>query len=273
MTRDDVATAIEWAAAEGWNPGLHDAACFRAADPGGFLAGVLDDRVIATLSVVRYGASYGFLGLYIVERPHRGKGFGMKLWNAGLDHLGGRTVGLDGVLAQQANYRRSGFRFAHRNVRYAGRASGGGGDDSRIVPLSAVPLATLAAYDAAIFGVDRTDFLRAWVSQPDATAIGSANGGRLDGYAVMRRARAGFKVGPLFADDPEIARALFARLAKEAPPGATLYLDVAEPNRDAVALAERCGMSIVFETARMYAGPAMDLPIDRVFGVTTFELG
>ena len=47
MTQQEVATAIEWAAAEGWNPGLHDAACFYAADPSGFLVGLLEDEPIA----------------------------------------------------------------------------------------------------------------------------------------------------------------------------------------------------------------------------------
>jgi hypothetical protein len=37
MTEADLALALEWAAAEGWNP--HDARCFYAADPQGFLIG------------------------------------------------------------------------------------------------------------------------------------------------------------------------------------------------------------------------------------------
>jgi hypothetical protein len=39
MAEADLALALEWAAAEGWNPGLHDARCFYAADPQGFLIG------------------------------------------------------------------------------------------------------------------------------------------------------------------------------------------------------------------------------------------
>ena len=117
MRRDELDTALQWAAHEGWNPGLHDAACFHAADPQGFLVGLRGDEPIACISVVRYGASYGFLGLYIVAPEHRGQGHGWALWQAGMAHLGERAVGLDGVVAQQANYRRSGFVLAHRNVR------------------------------------------------------------------------------------------------------------------------------------------------------------
>ena len=36
MTETDLGLALDWAAAEGWNPGLHDAHCFYAADPEGF---------------------------------------------------------------------------------------------------------------------------------------------------------------------------------------------------------------------------------------------
>ena len=67
---------------------------------------------------------FGFLGLYIVKAEHRGQGFGLELWRAALDHLGDRMVGLDGVVAQQENYRKSGFRLAFRNIRQKGRGGG-----------------------------------------------------------------------------------------------------------------------------------------------------
>ena len=124
MTRQEVDIAIDWAAAEGWNPGLYDADCFTAADPNGFLIGVLGDEPIAAVSAVRYGDSFGFLGFYLVKPEYRGRGYGFRIGNAGLAHLGGRTIGLDGVVAQQDNYRKSGFIVAHRNIRYQGTGGG-----------------------------------------------------------------------------------------------------------------------------------------------------
>ena len=49
--------------------------------------------------------------------------------------------------------------------------------------------------------------------------------------------------------------------------------DVPVPNADGSALARDLGFEPVFETARMYRGPDPCLRLDRVFGVTTFELG
>ena len=85
--RDEISIPIEWATAEGWNPGLHDADSFYAADPGGFLLGLLNDQPIASISVVKYGESFGFLGFYIVRPEYRGRGYGMQVWRAGLDAL------------------------------------------------------------------------------------------------------------------------------------------------------------------------------------------
>ena len=178
MARADVDLAIEWAAAEGWNPGLNDAACFRAADPDGFLLGCVDGEPVATISAVRYGATFGFIGLYIVKPGWRGRGYGMQVWNAALARLAGRTIGLDGVVAQQANYRKSGFALAYRNMRYAGTNPGAGPIDARIVPLSSRPFTEVAAYDRAFFADDRTPFLRAWLAQPQSKA-----------YAVVRARR------------------------------------------------------------------------------------
>ena len=273
MTRTEVDTAIEWAAAEGWNPGQNDAACFYAADPDGFLAGLLDDELVATISVVKYGASFGFLGLYIVEPAHRGCGYGMRLWNAGLAHLGQRTIGLDGVVAQQDNYRRSGFKLAYRNIRYRGTKGAPATADRRVVPLSSIPFEAVNAYDQSVFPADRSIFLADWIRQPRSTAIGILRNGELAGYAVIRAARDGFKVGPLFADDLECAQALLDALVDRLPVDSAFYLDVPDVNRSAIALAERHRMTMVFETARMYAGPNPDPPSHRLFGVTTFELG
>ena len=42
MRPDEISIAVNWAAAEGWNPGLADDACFAAVDPEGFFIGELD---------------------------------------------------------------------------------------------------------------------------------------------------------------------------------------------------------------------------------------
>lgn len=275
LRRDEIdGVAIDFAAREGWNPGLHDAACFHAADPGGFLVAECDGRAVGCISAVAHGADFGFVGLYIVAPAWRGQGIGKRLWDAGMARLAGRTVGLDGVPAQQDNYRRSGFAWAWGNVRYAGVARPQAGPrPEAIVPLDGVGFDALCADDRRVFPAPREAFLRCWTAMPDATGLAWVEQGRLAGWGLVRRCREGHKIGPLVADRPAVAQALHAALCDSVPAGDAVFLDVPLPNADAVALARSQGMASVFETARMYAGAAPACELARVYGITTFELG
>ena len=136
-----------------------------------------------------------------------------------------------------------------------------------------MPWQDVAAYDAPLFPADRESFLRRWIGRPGATALGVVRDGALRGYGVMRPCRIGHKVGPLVADDPDVAEALFSTLRAALRTDEPVFLDVPEVNPAAVSMAERDGMDVVFETARMYRGAEPDVPMHRRFGVTTFELG
>ena len=274
MSRGDLALALDWAAAEGWNPGLSDAACFHAADPDGFLLGEVAGEPVGCVSAVRYAGGFGFLGFYIVRPEFRGRGHGLALWRAAMARLQPGVVGLDGVVAQQENYRRSGFTLLHRNIRYGAAAPVPPlpADGPRILPAADLPFGLLAAYDRRFFPASRDAFLRAWLTAPGHVARVAAGPAGIEGLAVLRPCREGSKIGPLFAEGPIAARALLADLLRAAPAG-PVFLDLPEPNADAIAMAVAAGMSPAFETARMYAGPAPDLPLAKIYGITSFELG
>src|SRR5258705_10063353 len=147
MRPDEISIAVDWAAAEGWNPGLADDACFAAADPEGFFIGELEGAPAATISCVNYGTSFAFLGFYIVRADLRGRGYGLRIWNAAIAHAGPRVIGLDGVVAQQENYRKSGFQLAYANVRYGGTVAAPATPRADVIALSDVPMAAVEADD------------------------------------------------------------------------------------------------------------------------------
>jgi len=272
MRPDEISIALNWAAAEGWNPGLADDACFAVADPEGFLIGEVDGTPAATVSCVNYGSDFAFLGFYIVREELRGRGYGMRIWNAAIAHAGPRVIGLDGVAAQQKNYRKSGFELAYANIRYGGVVEARGASRAGVVALSEIPFPILAAYDATVFPAARAAFLRAWISSPGHVGRALVRDGALAGWGVIRRCRNGRKIGPLFADDRAAAEAVLSALLANAG-GGQIFLDVPSVNSDAVALAQELGMAPSFETARMYTGAIRPLRLERVFGVTSFELG
>ena len=272
MRPDEISIAIDWAATEGWNPGHADALCFACVDPNGFLIGELNGVPAATISCVNYDARFAFLGFYIVRPDLRGRGYGLRIWNAAIAHAADRTIGLDGVVAQQENYRKSGFRLAHSNIRYGGVAGLSAPSDPGTTALADVALASVLVDDSTVFPARRSAFLQAWISAPGHVGRALVRDGRLCGWGVIRPCRVGWKIGPLVADDRASAEAVFAALVGTAG-RAEVFLDVPSINREAVALARDHGLAPVFETARMYTGPIDPVRLERVFGVTTFELG
>lgn len=280
MTRSELDQLVGWAAAEGWNPGLHDAESFWANAPEAFIAAELDGELIGGGAITSYAGEFGFMGFFIVRPEHRGHGLGNSLWLARRDRLlarlrPGASIGMDGVFTMQNYYGKGGFVFSHRNLRFradiAQQPAAPAGDET-IVLLVTLPFEELLAYDRTCFPAARANFLRTWIAQPDSLAVGCVRDGKLSGYGVVRRCQEGCKIGPLFADDTQAAEALYAHLATFAA-GGPLFLDVPENNPAAMALVQRHGMVEVFGCARMYLGPAPTVAQERVFGVTTLELG
>jgi len=273
MNRDELDFAIGLAAEEGWNPGLNDAHVFYDTDPNGFLIGYVDNKPVGCISAVSYENKFGFIGFYIVVPGLRGKGWGIKIWNAGIEKLKGQNIGLDGVIEQHANYKKSGFKFAYSNIRFESISSIERSKDGNIVEANSIPFETVRDYDRKFFPADRIVFLKGWLKMPNSFPFAFVEDGQIKGYGVIRKCRTGYKIGPLFAESSDIAERLFLKLRSSVEKDSPVYLDVPEVNIEGMRLAEKYGMKKVFGTARMYTGQFPDLPVDKTFGVTTFELG
>lgn len=272
-SREELDIVIEWAAKEGWNPGLHDGDAFYATDPKGFYLGFLDNKPISSISTVAYDNKFGFLGFYIVKPEFRGKGYGIKIWNEALKHLPTQNIGLDGVVEQQEKYKKSGFKLAYRNIRYEGVGTNEKFKNKNVIQLSKLPFEQVKKYDDKIFPTSRPRFLRLWLKQPESLAVGHLIKDRLQGYGIARKCRTGYKVGPLFAENEIVAEELFQKVRTFVGKGTPIFLDTPEANKAAVSLAEKYKMKPMFETARMYNKKEPNVPLKKIFGVTTFELG
>lgn len=265
MSLDDLRTAIGWAASEGWNPGLDDAETFHSIDPEGFLMGWLDGHPIGSISAVDWGSGFGFIGLYIVLPEYREQGYGIKLWQAAMDRLAGKTVGLDGVVAQQDNYARSGFQLAHRNLRFEGTAGALAGESyGRETTISDLP--ELMEFDVA--PSQRPTYFSRWLQQNRAVTLRGDQS-----VLVCRPCQRGVKLGPVISPNKDEARLLIGSACSRLSPDTPVFLDIPETNGEALALVEEYGMTLQFETARMYHGKQPSFEHKSWFGVTTLELG
>lgn len=272
MHPDELKIAIDWAAIEGWNPGIHDSETFYQADPNGFFIGELQGQPIAVGSAVNYDTHFAFCGLYIVHPEFRGQGYGLELTRARLNYVGERNAGIDGVLENISIYERIGYRLAYNNHRYQAIAKAYDDISEAVVPVHSVSSSELESYDRACFPAPRNKFLAAWTRQPDALALAYVIDGQLQGYGVRRKCVTGHKIGPLFADSFTIADSLFKALQSPVA-NESIFLDITGINPAATRLVEHHDMEEVFSTGRMYLKGQPLLADEKIFGITTFELG
>lgn len=267
---EDLDLALNWAADEGWNPGLDDAAAFFATDPAGFFVAVdADDTPLAAISVVNHSDAFAFLGLYLVRPAYRGRGIGLQLWQHALRHAGQRTVGLDGVEAQQQNYVASGFAHAGGTTRFSGKVHGHTDPSIRTAGPDDIP--DLIAQEATASGVAKPAYLSAWFGNTaHRTTLVSESSQGINGLCTVRTCRAGVKIGPLVAESTEFAERLICHAATLSE--TTVTLDVPETSQTLSGLCQSYGLKAGFKTARMYRGPFTLRPHD-LYAVASLELG
>jgi GNAT superfamily N-acetyltransferase len=272
MKQSELSIALSWAQIEGWNPGIHDADLFYQADPNGFFVGEINNQIVAVGSAVNYDDRFAFCGLYIVAPEHRGKGYGLALTKHRLKYCGERNIGIDGVLENVEIYKNIGYVPYYQNYRYQFEASHKTNIDRNITEVSEDSFFQVLNYDKKCFPANRDEFLISWITQDDAKSLVYAVDDEVKGFIVRRKCHQGHKIGPLFADNDQIA-ALLLDAIQTGIQGEVVILDVPGNNPDAIHLAESLNMEVVFSTARMYQKGLPDIDNSKVFGITTFELG
>ena len=273
MFRHELDTVISWAAAEGWNPGVNDAECFYETDPNGFFMALDENNnPLGAVSAVAYDGDFGFIGLYIVRPEYRGHSVGPLLWEKAVEYLCPRNIGLDGVEKKMKNYKARGFNLAYHNIRYEGIKKFLAEIKSGVSEYNG-NFAALAQFDRNFFPAEREKFLDKWINAADARTLCFYKGNEIKAYGVIRKCLDGFKIGPLFSEEYDYAEAVLLALLSDIPENSKFYLDIPEPNENAVKLVSKYNMKPIFGTARMYNKKFPELSIAKIYGITSFELG
>ncbi len=279
MTKNDLQIVRGWAVKEGWNPGKYEVDPLYAADPSGYKLLEIDGEPVASLASVKHSQNLAFLGLYIVKPEFRGKGYGKLLWDVTMGTLTScETIGLNGVLDQVENYRKSGFTPLNFNTRWRGASLFPLGKttfakDICLKKKDDFSLTQLIDYDAKIFSTSRAAFLAKWLDMPDSHVLAAIDGGVLRGYGVVSALEEGYKIAPLFADNEAIAEKIYGGLCHCVGDKKLIYFDTTEANPLAIAFAKRFGLEKKFDTLRMYKGQTPQTQDSKMFGLATLEIG
>lgn len=266
---DEINFMLDLARQEGWNPGLEDALAFQVADPYGFYIETLNDKPIACISLVEYPNNYAFLGLYIVLPEFRGKGYGKHLWDYVIKRHGHKNIALDGVLAQQDNYARSGFQLAHHNKRWSSERiieAEAAGIDGRSISFEKI-----YQYVQQFFPTN-PGFVATWIRLPTHQSRVFIENNQVKAFGVIRQCYEGYKIGPLYADNEIYAQKVLLSLHQAISEG-PIFWDIPDQNLAGMALAKQYNMKPVFETVRMYTKAPPTLDLSKVYGIATLEIG
>jgi GNAT superfamily N-acetyltransferase len=300
-----------WAVSEGWNPGIKDDVnqVFYNLDPEGFYVGTIADeenpdkqKVVAIVSNIRYGKDSSFLGYYIVAPEYRGKGFGLVMFQHALSQVKDRPcVGLDAVEEQVSNYQKSGFTVtAWRNERRTSStdalveklASYETLEGKTILNASDVPIEQLYEMEERYNGWSRPVFVSEWVkfhtnsTQHGRFSVAVMEKGKVLGYGCTRPGVKTIIVGPLYAESPDVAKAILYKLAKLANEALTnpdnnyspsieniMDLDIASVNSQALTMFDELGMPNEFSTWRMWKGRKPEVDTNGIYALTSVAIG
>ena len=266
--------AMAHAKQEGWNPGIDDHNTFAVADPTGFFLAKLDNQPIGCASAVCYDDKFAFFGLYIVDTKYRGQGYGIQITKHRLDYVGNRCIGLDGVLENEEIYKKIGFKKDFISERHELDSSvyENFSIHECVKDIAESDMDALIVYDQFCFPAERALFLNTWLNAPHARTLYYKENGEYKGYAVMRQCFQGYKIGPLFADNNQVAAALLNSMLTHAN-NESVYIDVPDANDRAQEFIRSYNTTIQFACMRMYKNGKPDFDLNRVYGISTFELG
>lgn len=267
---------LQWAADEGWNPGINDAEIFWHTDPQAFYGIFYAGKLIGGGAIVQYNQQFGFMGLFIVLPEYRSKGLGKYLWYKRRDTLLNRlpknaSIGMDAVLAMQPFYAQGGFHLAFKDERHLlkGRHFE---ICKNITEINSSDFEHILAFDKLCFSTNRNQFLKAWLFQSQSYSFKYTADDKIQGFIVLRKALHGYKIGPLFANNYQVAEELL-KAGLNVVNGSDVFMDIPTANKSAIELMKTMNTEIVFECGRMYYGKPFDLPIEKIFGLTSLELG
>ncbi|WP_133405510.1 GNAT family N-acetyltransferase [Parashewanella tropica] len=278
-SQDEISQLFDGIISEGWNPGIHDIHTYPDCESTHFLVALHQNQPVSFISYIIYQQHYAFVGCYLVPDPkQRGKGFGLAIVNHlhdKLKNLGVSLIGVDGVVAQCDNYAKKGLidAYLHRQFYYQVQ---GNETVEESVSLSCPDIAILAAFESKFVPEPRLPFWQTWAVNDPSKKFACIHDSyrELSGFACLRKAVNGYRVGPIYAESVDEAKELLHGLAVQVPAESILYIDIPEGNPAGFHFIQQAELTEnQFDCMRMYLGKPPQLEVKGIFGVCTLEMG
>ena len=287
ISNNELQKVTNWAKLEGFAPGIDDISIYKNTDNQGIWVGCLQDNPIGSIACVKYNSSYGFIGLFIVKKEFRSKGYGVKLWKHGLHYLRDiDCIGLEAAPMRIQDYQKWGFEISSVTNRWKlyGNQNlpqlnfyNDSFSEFRVVLGDQISSEAVLTYDSQREPSPRPHFLTDWLENSFGLvkALVDKNGmchgfGRIRPCVLVDNKK-GWRIGPLLADTPPLAELLIRELAVDLD--GEIILDCPGLNPYANYLLSNLGFHEISKTYRMYKGIQPPFPMNQVYGLACLELG
>lgn len=282
MRREEIPAVLNLRGERNVPEGTHALDTWFDYDPDGFYVAVADDgTVLGSCAGVIQNDYLAFIGLYAVKSDYQKSGIGRRIWNAVMERICDCNVGVNPVTAQVQNYRDHDGLPPHTD--WCSACIAPHVDESLFRP--AVPetdilfLTTLdedmindvIQYDSDVYGVSRGLFVPLVCGQGEAVAMVAitTTDKKVCGYgSIMKNIKGKALVGPLYADNEDIAETILHKLIKAFPSAKSdgVVMFTTDGNPPAIALTKRLGFRHLDRIARLYRKEEFPVKYDNIFG-------
>jgi len=256
MKSTDIPSGLSLSRSANWNQLSRDWEIFLTLDPEGSVVCVDDDeKVIGTVTTLRYSSRFAWIGMVLVDPAHQRKGIGLKLLEQALNVLKNEnSVKLDATPAGRQVYVKLGFQDEYKlsrmwidslNTRHLASSTATALEDD--------DLDSVGLFDRKVFGADRMPLLRWMREGAPELAFKVVVGDQLKGYCFGRPGYRFTQVGPVVATNTEVARDLVSAALTRCG-NKSVILDVPYHDESWNAWVRLLGFSELRPFVRMYKG-------------------
>ncbi len=254
MTASDIGAGMRLKEAAGWNQTEADWRRLLDLEPEGCYVACEGDRVCGTVTTLRYGRYFGWIGMLLTDPDSRRRGIGTRLLHQAVSYLedkGVETLRLDGTPMGYSLYLKHGFQDEFEIQRWEGISQVRPG--GCLSQLREEDLARVCKWDSTIFGTDRSRLITSiWRENTAFSAVAYLNG-EIGGYALWRPGTRAWYLGPCTATTDGLTVALLLEMLRRVP-GQPVYVDICTENRWALKLLKKLDFRYQRPLVRMYRG-------------------
>jgi len=265
LSERDISFAMTLKNIAGWNQTEQDWRDYLYYDREGCFLAEFDGEKAATMTTIRYGTYFGWIGMVLVHPDYRGRGVATQLLQSGIRHLrdqGVRCIKLDATAMGKKVYVPLGFEEEYDVRRYeldtasalsVPKHTAAFGSAGGVQPLTGAHLKEIAAYDETIFGANRSAVLERLAIREPQYCFFTRDDRGMTGYLMAHQGYEAVQIGPWAASDVHAAEALLTALLASVGEG-KVFFDLPCPNVQGIGLAEKAGFRIQRTFCRMHLG-------------------